>query len=520
MRSGSTTVITTAAVLTVTLGAAPAPAWHPAPAQPAAASAGPAPAVTASPAVRVAKLTGPGSINRTDTRHQIKATDLGILWDNNAGQVLVAFGDTFGAGWTGPGGGVGDPATLDWRCNILARSTDRTLADGLTFDSVVEDVPGHAGELLPCRKIDHDEITVIPTAGVAVGARSYLHYMSVRHWGPPGQWQTNHAGIAYSDDNGRTWVKHPTARWLNNPSGSDGFQMGAFARAGGFVYLFATPNGRFGPARLARVPESGMLDPSAWRYWTGATWSPDRATATTLVPGPVGELSVHYSTDLGRWLMMYLDENRHGIVLRDAPAPTGPWSAAQTVATAGGFPGLYAPYIHPWSSGPDLYFTMSQWDPYNVYLMRTRLGGGNLVADPGFELQGGPGIGAPWRLGGTGGVDRGLGLAHSGGNNAWLRAAGGWHHVFQDVSVQPGRRYRLTGWLRTSGNATAGYFGVRTTTGRIVAERRYGPLPSYQRLTVDADVGTLTTLQVFAGLWATGVGTWVQIDDVTLTPLP
>lgn len=35
--------------------------------------------------------------------------------------------------------------------------------------------------------------------------------------------------------------------------------------------------------------------------------------------------------------------------------------------------GIYAPYIHPWSSGRDLYFTLSLWSTYSVMLMRTTL---------------------------------------------------------------------------------------------------------------------------------------------------
>lgn len=59
-------------------------------ADPGEASAGP------SLAVQVAKLTGAASINETDTRYQVMATDLGAMWDNGKGQVLMAFGDTYG----------------------------------------------------------------------------------------------------------------------------------------------------------------------------------------------------------------------------------------------------------------------------------------------------------------------------------------------------------------------------------------------------------------------------------------
>ena len=44
------------------------------------------------------------------------------------------------------------------------------------------------------------------------------------------------------------------------------------------------------------------------------------------------------------------------------------------VATADAYPALYAPYQLPkWNDGPDIYFTMSMFGPYEVYLMKTRL---------------------------------------------------------------------------------------------------------------------------------------------------
>jgi hypothetical protein len=105
---------------------------------------------------------------------------------------LVAFGDTFGRGWTGTGtgsgGGGGDPAVIDWRSNTLARSSDRNPADGMSFNDFVTDRPGHAKELLPSLKQDGVEMTKIPTGGVNVGGRNYLAYMSVRSFTQPGHW--------------------------------------------------------------------------------------------------------------------------------------------------------------------------------------------------------------------------------------------------------------------------------------------------------------------------------------------
>jgi hypothetical protein len=320
----------------------------------------------------VAPLIGPGSINQTDERYQIFGADLGIMWDNGQGQVLIAFGDAHGRGWDGLGAG---PREAEWRSNTLAISSDRNLGDGLSFDATVEDVPGHAKEILPSEKINFREETVIPPAGIAVGGRQYIHYMSVNSWGKPGVWFTNYAGIAYSDDNGQSWTKDPHTRWENNATWTSRFQMAALARDGGYVYLFATPNGRFGGAYLAWVSEDKVLEKASYAYWDGQAWrANDEAAAAPIVEAPVAELSVQYNSYFRRWLMVFLDHKRAEIMLRDAPDPTGPWSEPKTLASGMQYPQLYGGFLHPWSSdGPDLYLTMCRWEPYSVYLIGTAL---------------------------------------------------------------------------------------------------------------------------------------------------
>jgi Domain of unknown function (DUF4185) len=466
--------------------------------------------VTVSRATLVAKETGSQSINATDAADQVMGTDLGILWDDGQGRALAAFGDTFGQGFTGPGANGGD-----WRSNVLARSSDRNLTDGMTFDDMVQDRAGHAKELLSSQKVDGQEITVIPTAGVAVGTRQYLAYMSVRHWGDPGRWDTNYSGIAYSDDDGQNWTRAAGAQWPNT-TGDDPFQMDAFVRRDGYVYMFGTPNGRFGAAHVARVPEASVLDKSAYRYWTGSTWAAGADTqAAAVVAGPVSELSVQYNAYAGAWLMTYLDPNANAIVLRQSASPTGPWSGEQVLASAVDHPQLYGGFMHPWSSGPDLYFTLSEWGPYNVYLMHATLtpGHGNLVTDPGFE-QGGH----AWSCTGTCGTDVGLGNQYSGANNGWVRHNAGWNDIHQTVAVAPNTTYHLTGWLRTSDNSDNGFFGARTTGGTVIREVNYRDLYGWQRLSLDVTTGPATTgIVVYGGVWTDNGDIWLQIDDVSLT---
>ncbi|MGH4009180.1 MAG: DUF4185 domain-containing protein [Pseudonocardiaceae bacterium] len=329
---------------------------------------------TGSSASPVAMITGAESINSTEARYNIKGTDLGIMWVDGRGGILAAFGDTFGAGWAGTASGFGDPVTIDWRSNTLARSADRNPADGMSFNNFVTDRPGHAKELLPSLKENGVEMTKIPTGGVSVGGRDYLAYMSVRKFTTPGNWITNHSGVAYSDNGGQTWKDVPSTHRKNTAALDEKFQMIAYARGDGFVYAFGTPNGRFGAAHVARVPERRLLDNSAYEYWTGEDWQRDAsANAAAIVPGPVGELSVRYDETLNSWQMMTMDESRGAIVVRLAPHPTGPWSAPTTVATSEEYPHLYGAFLHPDSKGRDLYFTMTQYDSYNVSMMHARL---------------------------------------------------------------------------------------------------------------------------------------------------
>ncbi|MGY1944935.1 DUF4185 domain-containing protein [Nocardia asiatica] len=345
----------------------PPPAPVQPPVEPAAQSpARPAPRL--SPAREVAKLTGANSVNRTDKRWQVDGTDLGIMWESAPGEIAAAFGDTVGRGFHPPGG-----MGLDWRSNVLAFSTDRDLADGVSFDRMVTDDRCHAAEVLSSRKLDNVEVTAIPTSGFALGERQYLSYMSIRTWNSlPGTFFTNYGGIAYSDDHGQTWTKDPHARW-DNIFGLANFQVSAMVPHGGYVYMFGTPNTRLGAVGLARVAQDQLLNTTAYQYWRDGAWTPvgGFSSATPIVDGPAGELSVRYDAARNVWQMSYLDTTKAAIVVRESDTPQGVWSQSTPTVSVLSYPELYGGFIHPWSSGSDFYFTMSTWSDYNVYLMHS-----------------------------------------------------------------------------------------------------------------------------------------------------
>lgn len=318
----------------------------------------------------VAKQTGANSVNRTDKRWQVDGTDLGIMWESAPGEIATAFGDTVGRGFHPPGG-----MGLDWRSNVLAFSTDRDLSDGMTYDRMVTDDRCHAAEVLSSRKLDNIEVTTIPTSGFALGGRQYLSYMSIRTWNSvPGTFFTNYGGIAYSDDHGQTWTKDPYARW-DNIFGLANFQVSAMVPQGDYVYMFGTPNTRLGSVGLARVPKDQLLNTTAYQYWRDGNWTPvgGFGSASPIVDAPAGELSVRFDASRNVWQMSYLDTAKAALVVRESDSPQGVWSAGAPTVTVREYPELYGGFIHPWSSGSDLYFNISTWNDYNVYLMHATI---------------------------------------------------------------------------------------------------------------------------------------------------
>ena len=127
----------------------------------------------------IEKVTGTYSPNKTVDRFNVLGTDLGIMWDNGAGQILTAFGDTTGLS-RNPGC---DGLVGEWRSNVLFRSSDRVLADGMRIDSAPMDGTAQAREIISGLKIPGVEASSIPTSGIAVNGVQYLSYMSVRNWG-------------------------------------------------------------------------------------------------------------------------------------------------------------------------------------------------------------------------------------------------------------------------------------------------------------------------------------------------
>lgn len=351
----------------------------------------PPPSIAGAPTSLVDWVTGPDGPNKTLQRFGISGTDLGIAWDNGDPvnrQVLMAFGDTFG---------YCKVHGQQWRYNTLFRSNDRDLSKGIHIaDGVPNDkysgspvwAPGLSKQVVNTIHKAAHETGIIPTGAMSMGRTQYMSYMSIRQWGRDGEWTTNYSAIARSNDNGQNWGIFPTTIRTASADaipgagftpGNENFQMGAFLKGkDGYIYQFGTPSGRGGAAFLSRVPPNQLPDLTKYQYWNGdegGRWVPNNpGAATPIFPAPVGEMSAQYNSYLKQYLVLYTDGGSNDVIARTAPAPQGPWSPPQPLVSSFQMPGgIYAPMIHPWSSGRDLYFNLSLWSAYDVMLMHTVL---------------------------------------------------------------------------------------------------------------------------------------------------
>jgi hypothetical protein len=370
-------------------------------------------------------VTGNWAPNDTFNRYGIWGTDIGTMWDNgipddpatpiNENQVLIAFGDTFG----------GPNMTGTWRLNTLFRSPDRDLSNGMAvpdgqwlngnmFGGSPLWEEHYARQIILPERLPRGlptGVTLIPTAGISVptpgtqfGVTQYLSFMSVKQWGAAGSWSTNYSAIAYSEDNGENWYVAPQSVRTNSPiGGNKNFQQAAFVRPGdGFVYSYGTPNGRQGQAYLSRVAEADILNVTKYEYYSKgskggifgwgaykAGWYRNDPSKASPIFGKesgacgvgkagnqVSEMSVQYNKTLGKYVAMHGDQFNN-VILRTSDTPEGAWSGPTVVMGQQGG-GIYAPMMHPWSpstlgTGDDLYFNLSVWNDYNVWLVKTDL---------------------------------------------------------------------------------------------------------------------------------------------------
>jgi ankyrin repeat protein len=359
--------------------------------------------VVIEPPVKVAQLTGEFdrerktfTRNRTLSRYKLAATDLGASF-RHKGRLYMLFGDTVGAN-----GG-----------DAIAYTDDKTPDDGLDL-TFVEEKPG-VYRPIKIPGISQKDFEV-PVAGVSVGGKMYLYFTTDHHKGE----YMGRCVLAVSEDDGVTFRRlyDVSSHYFINVSV---VEAGGVARAPlpGFkettIVMFGADRLRKGDVRLAVRKASEIESRSGARFFSGVDahgrpqWSDYEKDSVPLFgDGGVGELSVTYNTFLRKWIALYTyGKEPHAVHFRTADVPWGPWSASQPVfelSKSGGLcrfihrtwdekkcdtlhepgwekvqGGCYGPYqFGDFATGDasrtTIYFTLSTWNPYQVVLMKVKLG--------------------------------------------------------------------------------------------------------------------------------------------------
>ena len=127
----------------------------------------------------------------------------------------------------------------------------------------------------------------------------------------------------------------------------------------GFVYVYGTANPErdlvFGwSLHVARAIPERLFDVESWEYWTGSDWNAEESGATAVIPAVSGvEQTLSVFAEGRTWYAVSKRDGALGsdVAIRSAPAPTGPFTAGEVVASRPSKPEAgvlaYAALAHP-----------------------------------------------------------------------------------------------------------------------------------------------------------------------------
>jgi hypothetical protein len=163
-----------------------------------------------------------------------------------------------------------------------------------------------------------------PMDAVNENGKFWMYYVEIEPFGKgPLDFKVTGTGAAEG-------LGKPPTRFVKKPAiwGEGAPSFGASAMIhGGFLYLYAAGDKTY----LARRPV-GKTEVSAYRYYgEKGQWVKDWKAAAAL-PGSGPEMSVRWNPYLKSFVMFFVPPFGKTVEARFAPAPWGPWSAAQHVA--------------------------------------------------------------------------------------------------------------------------------------------------------------------------------------------
>lgn len=277
------------------------------------------------------------------------------------GKVFWAFGDTFA-----PGGGVRSSGAY------ADRSTPTRVTDTLVDRKPHQLVPFTPEEAADNASGDGSQWVIWPTEVINTSPTKALIFSTKFHataegWVEPslviseitaGSTQSRRIAEPITDPKGNyaAAVHERDGMVYLHDCGGANLAPELVGRVGGLLPGLGLGNLSLNPTpgkcRLARVPLAQAATSSAYRYWTGTTWSATPSSAVGVVPGSNSGLSVAWSPKLSKYVALSSPGLSKDIQMSTAPRPEGPWTKPTKVFTAE--TGIYAIRIHPHLSSPDL----------------------------------------------------------------------------------------------------------------------------------------------------------------------
>jgi Domain of unknown function (DUF4185) len=353
------------------------------------------------------------AFNHTESAFGIRGCDLGSSFEHND-RAYFLFGDTWRVNQT--------PAELNLDCVAFTTDTDPTQGVHLTFNS--------QPPLVVAPSIDQGGFNV-PVDGTSWNGSMYVFFTTGSFQIDDSVTLMGWSVLARSTDEGYNFVNLGvfSRQKFINVSVEQGTvddraaSMLTLPRGTPVLWIWGTGRYRASAVYLAVMPLATLETLQGIQYYAGGSaWSKDENDAIALVSeGDVGELSVRWNPFLARWLLLFNSGNPRGILMHSAPSPWGPWSpdavmifdptpapGADPCSGAGygkfmhagyqpGLPhcdhvqdnmfppfafrdgewgGEYGPYQITRYTGtqkeiPQIWFTMSTWNPYQSMLMQT-----------------------------------------------------------------------------------------------------------------------------------------------------
>lgn len=319
----------------------------------------------------------------TKSRYGIWGTDLGISFMHK-GKLCFLFGDT------------PDIPNQDKDIDCLAWAEANSPSQlKLTFFTEQE-------KLLPIRIPGISQGTMeVPSCGISANGAIYIVH-STQWYGPTGNMERS--VLAKSDDDGRSWKRiYDMSAASDHNMINAGFINVSMTKVnaedykgklpfacGEVIMIWGSGAYRKSNPSFACVPAAEVENKSALRYFCGVDaksrpmWSKSESkTADLFDHAKVGEFSVKWIPQVKRWVILYNSRKPSGICMRTAKEPWGPYSDCTMILDKDfierhNWKAAYGPFIvEQFTSGNSkdcwIYYTTSSWEPYETYLMKTRL---------------------------------------------------------------------------------------------------------------------------------------------------